>query len=144
MLREAVTGLEASTHLRVTKRSSLYETAPVGVTAQPWFINLVVEVATDLSPLQLLDLVLSVEQKLGRVRAQRWGPRTIDVDILLYDDLAMSTPTLVIPHPEMTRRRFVLEPLIEIAPDLRLPGGQRLAPLLNDVRDQAIRKVSGP
>jgi 2-amino-4-hydroxy-6-hydroxymethyldihydropteridine diphosphokinase len=113
----------------------------LGVTAQPWFLNLVAEVQTDLRPLELLDLVLIVEQGLGRVRTQRWGPRTIDIDILLYGDLAMTTAALVIPHPEMTRRRFVLEPLIEIAPDVRLPGGQRVASLLDGVRDQAIRKV---
>jgi 2-amino-4-hydroxy-6-hydroxymethyldihydropteridine diphosphokinase len=141
MLREALTRLEASKRVRVRKQSSLYETAPLGVTAQPWFLNLVAEVQTDLRPLELLDLVLIVEQGLGRVRTQRWGPRTIDIDILLYGDLAMTTAALVIPHPEMTRRRFVLEPLIEIAPDVRLPGGQRVASLLDGVRDQAIRKV---
>ncbi len=114
----------------------------MGVTEQPWFLNLVAEVDTDLLPLQLLDLVLAVERGLGRVRTQRWGPRTIDIDILLYADLAMTTPTLVIPHPEMTRRRFVLEPLVEIGPDVRLPGGQRVASFLDGVRDQAIRKVT--
>lgn len=141
MLREALTRLEAPRRVRVRKRSSLYETAPVGVTEQPWFLNLVAEVETDLLPLQLLDLVLTVERDLGRVRTQRRGPRTIDIDILLYADLAMTTSTLVIPHPEMTRRRFVLEPLVEIAPDVRLPTGQRVASLLDGVRDQAIRKV---
>ncbi|HVH30254.1 MAG TPA: 2-amino-4-hydroxy-6-hydroxymethyldihydropteridine diphosphokinase [bacterium] len=142
MLREALTRLESSRRARVRKRSSLYETAPVGVTDQPWFLNLVAEVETDLLPLQLLDLVLTVERDLGRVRTQRWGPRPIDIDILLYADLAITTPTLVIPHPEMTRRRFVLEPLVEIAPDVRLPTGQRVASLLDGVRDQAIRKVT--
>ena len=142
MLREALTRLEASKRVRVRKQSSLYETAPVGITEQPWFLNLVAKVDTDLLPLQLLDLVLTVERALGRVRTQRWGPRTIDIDILLYADLAMSTPTLVIPHPEMTRRRFVLEPLVEIGPDVRLPGGQRVASFLDGVRDQAIRKVT--
>jgi len=142
MLQEALTRLEASRRVRVRKQSSLYETAPVGVTEQPWFLNLVAEVDTDLLPPQLLDLVLAVERGLGRVRTQRWGPRTIDIDILLYADLAMTTPTLVIPHPEMTRRRFVLEPLVEIGPDVRLPGGQRVASFLDGVRDQAIRKVT--
>jgi len=142
MLQEALTRLEASRRVRVRKQSSLYETAPVGVTEQPWFLNLVAEVDTDLLPLQLLDLVLAVERGLGRVRTQRWGPRTIDIDILLYADLAMTTPTLVIPHPEMTRRRFVLEPLVAIGPDVRLPGGQRVASFLDGVRDQAIREVT--
>ncbi len=141
MIREALTRLEASRRMRVRKQSSLYETAPVGVTEQPWFFNLVVEADTDLLPLPLLDLVLAVERGLGRVRTQRWGPRTIDIDILLYADLAMTTPTLVIPHPEMTHRRFVLEPLVEIGPHVRLPGGQRVASFLDGVRDQAIRRV---
>lgn len=141
-LREALSQVEASRRVRVRKRSSLYETAPVGVTEQPWFLNMVAEVDTDLSPQDLLDLVLAVERRLGRVRTQRWGPRTIDVDILLYNDLALSTTALVIPHPELTRRRFVLEPLLEIAPDVRLPGGSRLAVFLEGVRDQAIRQVA--
>ncbi len=142
ILRGALTRLEASRRVRVRKQSSLYESAPVGVTEQPWFLNLVAEVDTDLLPLQLLDLVLTVERGLGRVRTQRGGPRTIDIDILLYADLAMTTPTLVIPHPEMTRRRFVLEPLVEIGPDVTLPGGQRVASFLDGVRDQAIRKIT--
>jgi 2-amino-4-hydroxy-6-hydroxymethyldihydropteridine diphosphokinase len=143
MLDEALARLEASQHVRVRKQSSRYETGPVGVTDQPWFINLVAEVDTDLDPQALLALVLAVERGLGRVRAQRWGPRTVDIDILLYDDVQLTTPTLAIPHPEMTRRRFVLEPLLEIAPDAALPGGRRLAVFLDDVRHQLLRKVAG-
>ncbi len=142
LLKDAVARLEAPGRVRVTKQSSLYETAPIGVTDQPWFLNLVVEVETDLDPQALLDLALAVERGLGRVRTQRWGPRTVDIDILLYDTVQMDTPTLAIPHPEMTRRRFVLEPLLEIAPDARLPGGRRVAEFLADVRDQEVRKVA--
>jgi 2-amino-4-hydroxy-6-hydroxymethyldihydropteridine diphosphokinase len=141
-LDAALARLAASGHVRVIQRSSLYETAPIGMTAQPWFLNLVVEVETDLHPQDLLALTLSVERDLGRVRAQRWGPRTVDIDILLYDALEVTTPILAIPHPEMTHRRFVLEPLLEIAPDAALPDGSRLATFLPRVRDQEVRKVA--
>src|SRR5207247_368091 len=106
---------------------SFYETAPVGVTDQPRFVNLVAEVHTDLDPQDLLELALAVERTLSRVRTERWGPRTVDIDILLYDGVQVDTPTLVIPHPEMIRRRFVLEPLLEIAPDAALPDGHQPA-----------------
>ncbi len=141
LLEDALARLEASSRVRVTKRSSLYETAPVGLTDQPRFLNLVVEVETVLEPARLLDLVLSVERGLGRVRAQRWGPRTVDIDILLFGAVQMQTPSLTIPHPEITRRRFVLEPLLEIAPDAALPDGRRLDAFLAAVRDQDVRKV---
>lgn len=143
LLKAALERLEASGHVRVIKRSSLYETAPVGMTEQPRFVNLVAEVETNLDPQELLELALAAERSLGRVRAERWGPRTADVDILLYDDVRVETPTLTIPHPEMTRRRFVLEPLLEIAPDAMLPDGRRLAAFLPEVRSQDVRKVAG-
>jgi len=126
---------------RIIRRSSFYETAPVGKIDQPRFLNLVVEVATDLTPADLLALCQSVERDLGRVRKERWGPRTVDIDILLYDRLAIQTPSLTIPHPEMTRRRFVLVPLLEIAPDASLPDGRRLNAFLADVADQDVRRV---
>lgn len=141
-LDAALARLAASGHVRMIKRSSFYETAPIGMTAQPWFLNVVVEVETDLQPQDLLALTLRVEGDLGRVRVQRWGPRTVDIDILLYDALEVTTPVLAIPHPEMTRRRFVLEPLLEIAPDATLPDGRRLATFLPHVHDQELRKVA--
>ncbi len=143
LLNDALARLAGSGRVRVTKRSSLYETAPVGMTEQPGFLNLVAEVETDLDPQDLLELVLVVERSLGRVRTQRWGPRTVDIDILLYGDVRVDTPILAIPHPEMTRRRFVLEPLLEIAPDAALPDGRRLATFLPEVRDQEVQKVTG-
>ncbi len=144
LLNDALARLAGSGRVRVTKRSSLYETAPVGMTEQPGFLNLVAEVETDLDPQDLLELALVVERSLGRVRTQRWGPRTVDIDILLYGDVRVDTPILAIPHPEMTRRRFVLEPLLEIAPDAALPDGRRLATFLPEVRDQEVQKVTGP
>lgn len=102
--------------------SSLYETEPVGLKDQPWFLNLVCRCETELSPEALLDLAKEVEQRLGRKETIRFGPRTIDIDILLYDDLLLNTPHLQIPHPRLHERAFVLVPLAELAPDLVHPG----------------------
>lgn len=126
---------------RVVRRSSLYETAPVGLTDQPAFLNLAVEVATDLTPDELLAACRRVEDDLGRVRRERWGPRTVDIDILLYDRRTVQTADLEIPHPRITERRFVLEPLLEIAPEAALPDGRRLDTLLPHVADQDVRRV---
>lgn len=141
-LEAALRSLEASGDVRITRRSSLYETAPVGKTDQPDFYNLVVEVETALQPEPLLDLCQDVERGLGRVRAERWGPRTIDVDILLYDRRTVNSERLVIPHPEMLRRGFVLAPLLEIAPHAALPDGSPVAAHLAGVADQDVRRVT--
>ncbi len=109
--------------VRLLARSSMYETEPQDVKDQPWFLNLVVKCETRLFPLQLLSLAQKVERDLGRVRgAIRRGPRTIDIDILLFGNSIVETPQLTIPHPRMLERRFVLEPLVEIAPNLRHPA----------------------
>ena len=89
----------------------------MGVTEQPWFVNAVAELETQLTPQELLDRLLALETAMGRVRRQRWGPRSIDLDLLLYDDLILDTDALVLPHPEMHRRHFVLVPLVEVAPE---------------------------
>lgn len=102
--------------------SSLYETDPVGGPAdQPAYLNAVVELATSLSARQLLEIARSLEDRAGRVRAERWGPRTLDVDVLLVGDTTVDEEDLQIPHPRMWERRFVLEPLSELAPDLVPP-----------------------
>ena len=108
-------------HLRVLRASPIYETEPVDYTDQPWFLNLVVEIETDLAPLELLAATSRIEQELGRVRTVAKGPRTIDIDILLYGDEVIDQPGLQIPHPRMAERRFVLAPLADLAPDLRHP-----------------------
>jgi 2-amino-4-hydroxy-6-hydroxymethyldihydropteridine diphosphokinase len=131
-MEQALERLERSGRVRITKRSSLYETAPVGFTDQPWFLNMAVEAETDLDPHSLLDLIHRVEAGLGRRREVRWGPRTVDIDILLYGDEEVSTERLTIPHPELHRRAFVLVPLLEIAPDLRHP---RYGPLVEVLRN---------
>lgn len=114
--------LSAAPGVRVVAVSSVIETVPVGGPGgQPAFLNAACGVRTALSPRRLLGLALEIEGNCGRIHGQRWGPRTADVDILLYDELIVSEPDLVIPHPLMHERRFVLAPLAEIAPDVRHP-----------------------
>ena len=113
-LAEAVSTLGDS----VRAVSPVYETEPVGGPAQEAFLNIVVELETDLEPRELLSVCHRLESGAGRVRQERWGPRTLDVDVLLYDDVVVDTPDLQIPHPRMYDRRFVLAPLRDLAPDL--------------------------
>ncbi len=103
------------------ERSACHQSEPVGRRGQPWFLNAVCRVQTRLDPMRLLDACLAVEAELGRVRAARWGPRTIDLDLLFYGDAVISLPRLSIPHPRLADRKFVLEPLCELAPDFRDP-----------------------
>ncbi|MDR5683119.1 MAG: 2-amino-4-hydroxy-6-hydroxymethyldihydropteridine diphosphokinase [Armatimonadota bacterium] len=140
-LRRAV-ALLSEHGVAVVQRSAVYETAPVGRTDQPPFCNMVVEARTSLAPRALLERLQAIERTLGRVRAQRWGPRTIDIDILLYGDRAVAESDLQIPHPRMRDRAFVLVPLAAIAPDLELPDGTRIAELLPRVGDQGVRELS--
>ena len=107
--------------VRVLRVSPVYETEPVESTGQRWFLNLVVEAETELFPLQLLTRLQQIERDLGRVRTVAKGPRTIDIDILLYAQAVVRRPDLEIPHPRMAERRFVLAPLADLAPDLRHP-----------------------
>ena len=107
---------------RVARRSSLYRSAPVGYLEQPDFINAVVQLETELAPRALLDALLALEQECGRTREFCNAPRTLDLDVLLYDDLRHHEHGLTIPHPQMHLRAFVLQPLLEIAPDCVIPG----------------------
>ena len=111
---------------KVAAVSSLYETEPVEFTAQPWFLNCAVALRTHLMPKLFLAKVLAIEQQMGRRRLQPKGPRTIDIDILMFGNSVICTPQLDVPHPAMHQRRFVLEPLAEIAPDLRHPVFKRM------------------
>ncbi|QHJ69694.1 2-amino-4-hydroxy-6-hydroxymethyldihydropteridine diphosphokinase [Planococcus halotolerans] len=117
MLREAVRLLKEHQAIDIMKISSLYETDPVGFTEQDAFLNMVVYLQTDLSAFELLEVCQSIERKLDRKREIRWGPRTIDLDILLYNQDELETDKLVIPHPRMHERAFVLVPLLELDPD---------------------------
>jgi 2-amino-4-hydroxy-6-hydroxymethyldihydropteridine diphosphokinase len=127
----------------VEAASSVYETAPQGeVLDQPDFLNAAVRVRTALGPEELLDAVKAVERDLGREPGGvRHGPRPIDVDVLLLGDLVYTSDRLSLPHPEVMSRRFVLEPLLELDPDLALPDGTPLAPRLHEVRDQPVRRA---
>jgi 2-amino-4-hydroxy-6-hydroxymethyldihydropteridine diphosphokinase len=111
--------------LCIVKRSSLYETEPVDMVDQPWFLNSVIEAQTDLSPREVLEAIQRIEERLGRERTIPRGPRTIDIDVLLYDAIVLREPQLQIPHPRMARRRFVLVPFAEIAPALLHPALHR-------------------
>jgi 2-amino-4-hydroxy-6-hydroxymethyldihydropteridine diphosphokinase len=102
--------------------SQLRETEPVGVAYQPAFLNGAVEVETSMQPRELLDRLLEIERELGRVRDVRWGPRTVDLDLLVYGDLLIDEPGLHVPHPRLHERRFALEPLSELDPQLNVPG----------------------
>ena len=121
-LTDAVRALNAEPDVCVEKISSVYETRPVGVVDQPDFLNLVAQVTTELPARDLLARCLQIEAGLGRVRIERWGPRTIDIDVLWYDGQAVNETDLVVPHPRMLMRAFVLVPLAEIAPMLLLAG----------------------
>jgi 2-amino-4-hydroxy-6-hydroxymethyldihydropteridine diphosphokinase len=129
--------------VRVERMSSLYETAPVGGPEQPAYLNLVARVTTDLGPRELLRLALAVETRLGRVRTVRWGPRTLDIDLLLYEGACAHDAELTLPHPRLTERQFVLVPLAEIAPDLPLPDG-RTAAQAADPQDPSVRYYGPP
>lgn len=135
---KAVERIALSRSVKLLRRSSLYRTEPVGVTEQSWFINCVVEIRTSLSPRELLKTVKGIEDDMGRMSGERWGPRIIDIDILLYGQIVMNEEDLVIPHPEMHKRRFVLVPLNEIAPYAIHPGyGISAKGLLDRLEDRS-------
>jgi 2-amino-4-hydroxy-6-hydroxymethyldihydropteridine diphosphokinase len=141
-LRRAMDRL-AGADFRIRRVSAIYETEPLEVRDQPWFLNLVLEAETELFPKQLLARIRKVELELGRRRLRAKGPRTIDIDILLYGDSVVETAELVIPHPRLRERRFVLEPLAELAPQLRHPlSRQTVAELLAGTLDQTVRKAA--
>ena len=139
-LREALERLEAA-GIRVARRSSIYETEPRDLRDQPWFLNAVVEVETDLFPLQLFAHIQNVEREMGRRRLTPKGPRNIDIDILFYGRSVIDTADLQVPHPRIAQRRFVLEPLSEIASEFRHPvSGKTAREMLAAIEPQAVRR----
>lgn len=140
-LLDALGRLEAA-GIRILRRSSIYETEPRDFQAQPWFLNLVVEVETELSPRLLLASMQAIELQMGRKRGVPKGPRPIDIDILLFGETVINTPDLEIPHPRMCERRFVLEPLAELEPGLRHPvNGKTVREMLLNSEDQIVKPL---
>jgi 2-amino-4-hydroxy-6-hydroxymethyldihydropteridine diphosphokinase len=130
-IQRAVNLLAAEQGIELVEQSALRETDPVGVVDQPTFLNGVVALDTTLSPRELLETLLRVERELGRTRdGKRWGPRTIDLDLLVHGAEIVDEPGLCVPHPRLHERRFVLEPLAELAPDLDIPGRGKVSDIL--------------
>ena len=121
-IRDAIRRLTEAGDIRLVRASRLYRTPPWGVLEQDWFVNACIAVATDLAPYDLLARCLAVETEMKRVRHQRWGPRVIDVDVLTYRNVTLDDPKLMVPHPRIVERAFVLLPLKDIAPDLTVSG----------------------
>jgi 2-amino-4-hydroxy-6-hydroxymethyldihydropteridine diphosphokinase len=120
--RKGIASLTRCTDIRLIAQSSIYRTEPVDYQDQDWFVNYVVKIETKLDPLPLLEFIKSIEQAAGRVLdAVRYGPRVLDLDIILYDDLVVNDLKLTIPHPRMHKRRFVLKPICDIDPDIKHP-----------------------
>jgi 2-amino-4-hydroxy-6-hydroxymethyldihydropteridine diphosphokinase len=120
-VEEAIRRLGEAEEVEVLKASRLYLTPPLGPPGQPWYVNAAVRVKTRLTPEELLRVLIGIERAMGRVRGERWGPRLIDLDLLLYNGEVLAGPELTVPHPEMHRRAFVLAPLAEISPEARHP-----------------------
>lgn len=120
-LQTAINELNNEPGITVVKQSSIYETDPVGYEDQALFLNMVLKLSTNLTPLNLLEVCLKIEQQIGRTRELRWGPRKIDIDILLYDDKIINSHKLVVPHPRMIERNFVIIPLLELDENIILP-----------------------
>jgi 2-amino-4-hydroxy-6-hydroxymethyldihydropteridine diphosphokinase len=139
-LDSALEAITQQPDMELTALSSRYQTAPIGP-QQPDFINAAAELSTDLSPLALLDALQAIEQQQNRVRSIHWGPRTLDLDILFYDNLLMDNERLIIPHPRIGERAFVLVPLADLNPQLTLPSGETVAQLLANCSQQGIVKI---
>jgi 2-amino-4-hydroxy-6-hydroxymethyldihydropteridine diphosphokinase len=138
-IAEALRRLDAG-GARIVARSADYTTPPWGKVDQPAFINVCAEVATDLSPHGLLRLCLETELSLGRKRIEKWGPRTIDIDVLIYDEETVDTPDLKLPHPFLAQRAFVLIPLMEIAPHLEI-AGRKIGDLVAELASDGIKRL---
>lgn len=140
-VRRAIALICLLPHTRLLKTSSFYCTAPVGYADQPDFINAVVEISSDLSARELLEALLAIESALGRERSIPNGPRTIDLDLLLYGDRTINEQELIVPHPRMHERAFVLVPLTEIAPEVIIPGQGQAKDQLPAVTNQSLKRL---
>ena len=140
-LRAALADLSRIPHTALGARSSLYRSAPMDCAAQPDFVNAVAKVETSLAPEALLDALLSIELAHGRTRPFRDAPRTLDLDLLLYDSRCLATERLTVPHPRMHQRAFVLRPLLEIDPEALIPGLGRAREWLSSVSGQRVERI---
>lgn len=129
---------------QVTKVSSYYQSAPLGPADQPDYINAVAQLNTQLTPLALLESLQMIEDQFGRVRSRHWGERTLDLDILLYDNLVQQNSTLTIPHPGLMQREFVAVPLAEIAPQLTLPNGRSIQDVCDNLPSHQLKCIVSP
>jgi 2-amino-4-hydroxy-6-hydroxymethyldihydropteridine diphosphokinase len=141
-LQQAVNALREQPSTNQLVLSPLYRSAPLGTSDQPDYLNAVVALTTELGPEALLDHLQSIEQHQGRLRTRRWGPRTVDLDILLYGDRVQATPRLTIPHPRLHERAFVLYPLWDVTPTLVVPGLGSLRALLERCPPWPVEKVA--
>jgi 2-amino-4-hydroxy-6-hydroxymethyldihydropteridine diphosphokinase len=142
-LTKAIQLLNNDPKIKVVNFSSIYETNPVGYTDQDLFLNMVVKISTDYNACELLEFCLKTELTLGRKREIKWGPRTIDLDILLYNQENIETENLIIPHPRMTERAFVMIPLLEIEPDIFIPAMEKLNEMPNKEGVRVWKQKSG-
>ena len=140
-LRRAFADIDKLPDTRLAARSSLYRSAPIGLLDQPDFVNAVAKIATKLTPQALLQALLHIEHQHGRERTFRNAPRTLDLDVLLYDDMQLHEHGLTIPHPQMHLRAFVLQPLLEIEPDIGIPGVGQARQELQACQDQILERI---
>ncbi|WP_419534500.1 2-amino-4-hydroxy-6-hydroxymethyldihydropteridine diphosphokinase [Endozoicomonas sp.] len=141
-LQRAVDHIDSAPHIAVSACSRLYRSDPVGPPGQPDYCNAVVAVNTTLEPIQLLDALQSIENAHGRVRSVRWGPRTLDLDIILFGDQTIESERLTIPHYQMHVRNFVLCPLLDVAPELELPDGTVLKAMVDELGYQGLNVIA--
>ena len=138
---EAIDIISSNPDIKTISKSSLYQTAPVGNTEQDWFINSVIKISTQLNPDILLAVLLKIESKMGRIRKEKWGPRIIDLDLLFYDNLIIKQKDLTLPHPEIQKRNFVLQPLNEIEENFIHPSlNKSINTLLKESKDNSVVK----
>ena len=141
-IEQALAELDGLPHSRVVRRSSLYRSAPLGYAAQPDFVNAVAQLETGMPAQRLLGELQAIESRHGRQRSFANAPRTLDLDVLLYGDLVMKTDTLEIPHPRMHERAFVLKPLLEISPEVAIPGIGAAKDALQGVAGQVVERIA--
>lgn len=142
-VQKALTALHKITKTQLLRHSHLYHSKPLGPQDQPDFINAVALLETQLTPMELLNALLEIERQQGRIRThERWGPRILDLDIILYGDEILNTPELHLPHPGLPIRNFWVYPLLEIAPDLILPDGTQLKTLVQQCSSEGLEKIT--